>query len=153
MELTVSLAQMAVVAGEPAVNEATARRLAAQAAAEGADLLLLPELWSSGYELARATEYAAPLDRGPFAVMADLARMHHLYVAGTALEANPAGRPFNSAVIYAPQGALAARLQVADVPTVFVIGRDGRIAHVLSGSDSSDHSAIAEHVRVAVASR
>lgn len=108
MNLTVSLAQMAVTPGEPAANEVVARRLAAQAAAEGADLLLLPELWASGYDLARAAEHAAPLDRGPFAVMADLARTHQIYVGGTALEANPAGRPFNSAVLYTPQGALAA---------------------------------------------
>jgi cytochrome oxidase Cu insertion factor (SCO1/SenC/PrrC family) len=52
-----------------------------------------------------------------------------------------------------PQGALAARLQVADLPTVFVVGRDGRIAHVLSGSGLSDRSGIAEHVRTTVASR
>jgi omega-amidase len=108
MKLTVSLAQMAVVPGQPAANEAMARRLAAQAAGEGADLLLLPELWASGYDLARAGEYAAPLGRGPFATMADLARTHQIYVGGTALEANPAGRPFNSAVLYTPQGTLAA---------------------------------------------
>lgn len=108
MELTIALAQMAVVPGEAAANEAVARRLASQAAAQGADLLLLPELWSSGYDLARAAEYAAPLGQGPFAVMADLAQVHQLHVAGTALEANPAGRPFNSAVVYAPGGALAA---------------------------------------------
>lgn len=52
-----------------------------------------------------------------------------------------------------PQGALAARLQVADVPTLFVIGRDGRIAHILSKSGLSDYPTIAEHVRMAVASR
>jgi omega-amidase len=108
MKLTVSLAQMAVVPGEPAVNEMAVRRLAAQAVAAGTDLLLLPELWSSGYDLARVAEHAAPLGGGPFATMADLARSHQFYVAGTALEANPAGRPFSTAVLYSPQGALAA---------------------------------------------
>jgi omega-amidase len=108
MKLTVSLAQMAVVPGEPSTNEATARSLAAQAAAAGADLLLLPELWPSGYDLARAAEVAAPLGEGPFALMADLARAHQIYIAGTALESNPSGRPYNSAVLYTPQGAPAA---------------------------------------------
>lgn len=108
MKLTISLAQMAVVAGEPAANAMAARKLAAQAAGEGADLLLLPELWSSGYHLDQAVEHAAPLGEGAFAVMADLARVHQIYVAGTALEANPVGRPFNTAVLYGPQGALAA---------------------------------------------
>jgi omega-amidase len=108
MKLTISLAQMAVVPGEPGANEAVARSLAARAAAEDADLLLLPELWSSGYDLARAAEYAASLGEGPFGIMAELARMHNLYVGGTALEVNLDGRPYNSAALYSPDGTLAA---------------------------------------------
>ena len=104
MEITIALAQMAIVAGEPARNEATARAMAAEAAARGAGLLLLPELWATGYDLRRADAYAAPLDHGAFAKMADLARAHRLYVVGTALEANPGGLPFNTAAIYGPDG-------------------------------------------------
>jgi len=104
MEITVALAQMAIVPGEPGQNEATARAMAAEAAAQGANLLLLPELWATGYDLDRANTYAAPLDHGAFAQMAGLARAHRLYVAGTALEANPSGRPFNTAALYGPDG-------------------------------------------------
>ena len=104
MEITVALAQMAVALGRPQENEKTAQSLAAQAAAQGADLLLLPELWVTGYDLERAAEYAAPLDSGHFALMASLAQAHQLYVAGTALEANPGGKPFNTAAIYGPDG-------------------------------------------------
>jgi len=128
MKLTVSLGQMAVVPGEQSTNEAAARSLAAQAAAEGADLLLLPELWSSGYDLARAAEHAAPLGEGPFAVMADLARAHQLYVGGTALEVNPAGRPYNSAVLYTPQGTLAATYH-----KVHLWGPLGELKHMTAG--------------------
>jgi omega-amidase len=128
MTRTIALAQMSVVAGEPALNEATARRLAAQAAAEGADLLLLPELWASGYDLAHAARYAAPLGQGPFAVMAELARIHRLYVGGTALEANPAARPFNSAVLYSPQGVL-----VATYHKVHLWGPLGEPEHMTAG--------------------
>ena len=105
MEITVALVQMAVALGQPEQNEATARTWAAQAAAQGAGLLLLPELWPTGYDLDRAGEYAAPLDGGHFALMADLAQTHRLYVAGTALEANPDGLPFNTAALYGPDGA------------------------------------------------
>ncbi len=128
MKLTVSLGQMAVVPGEPTVNEKAARRLAAEAAAEGADLLLLPELWHSGYDLSRAGEYAAPLDEGAFGLMAEMARQHRLYVTGTALEANPAGRPFNTAVLYSPQGALAASYQ-----KVHLWGPLGEPEHMTAG--------------------
>jgi omega-amidase len=104
MEITVALAQMAIVAGEPGQNEATARAMAAKATAQGAGLLLLPELWATGYDLGRADAHAAPLDHGAFAKMADLARTYRLYVAGTALEANPDGLPFNTAALYGPDG-------------------------------------------------
>jgi omega-amidase len=105
MEITIALAQMAVALGQPEQNKATARTMAAQAAAQGADLLLLPELWATGYDLDRSDEYAAPLDAGHFGLMADLAQTHRLCVAGTALEANPGGRPYNTAALYGPDGA------------------------------------------------
>lgn len=106
MELTVALAQMAIALGRPERNEATASAMAAQAAAAGAHLLLLPELWPTGYDLARADDYAAPLDQGPFALMAGLAREHGLYLLGTALEAHSGERPFNTAALYGPDGRL-----------------------------------------------
>jgi predicted amidohydrolase len=102
MELNVALAQMHIAMGRPDVNAATARAMAAEAAAQGAKLLILPELWPTGYDLERARGIAAPLDEGPFALMADLARRHRLHVLGTALESNPAGLPFNTAALYGP---------------------------------------------------
>lgn len=104
MEITIALAQMEIATGRPDRNESTARTLAAQASDQGAGLLMLPELWLTGYDLAVANEYAAPLDEGPFALMADLAQTHQMYVTGTALEANPQGLPFNTAALYGPQG-------------------------------------------------
>ncbi len=107
MEITVTLAQMAIALGRPQQNKKTARELAAQAAAQGATLLVLPELWPTGYDLERASDYAAPLDSGPFALMAQLAQEHQLYLLGTALEANASGAPFNTAALYGPDGLLA----------------------------------------------
>jgi predicted amidohydrolase len=102
--LIVALAQMQIATGRPDSNEATARALAARAAGQGAQLLVLPELWHTGYDLERAKDYAAPLNAGSFALMADLARAFGLYVAGTALETNPEGRPFNTCALYGPDG-------------------------------------------------
>lgn len=106
MEITVALAQMEIALGRPDLNEAAARRWAVQAAGQGARLLVLPELWPTGYDLAQAEDYAAPLDAGSFALLAELARQHNLYIVGTALEANPAGLPFNTAALYGPDGEL-----------------------------------------------
>jgi omega-amidase len=104
MEITIALAQMSVALGKPEENLRTAANLAARAAAQDAELLLLPELWATGYDLDRSGEHAFPLDSGHFALMAKLAQAHRLYVAGTALETTPDGRPFNTAAIYDPNG-------------------------------------------------
>jgi predicted amidohydrolase len=110
MKLTLALAQMAIATGQLEDNAATAQRLAAQAAAQEARLLLLPELWQTGYDLVHAGDYAAPVEGGPgdsaFGQMATLAQTHNLYVAGTALEANASGRPYNTAALFDPAGDL-----------------------------------------------
>ena len=104
MELKIALAQMNVALGQPRQNEEMARSLAARAAADGAQLVVLPELWFTGYDLDHAQEYAAALGEGPFAFMAELARTYGIYVAGTSLEANPNGLPYNTAALVSPEG-------------------------------------------------
>ena len=103
--LTIALAQMDVLTGQPDANLARARDFAAQAQDAGADLLLLPELWFNGYDLERAEERAAPLGEGGFAHMADLAREFGLHMAGSLLERHDGGAS-NTAVLYAPDGSL-----------------------------------------------
>jgi omega-amidase len=130
VELVVALAQMALIDADPASNQAAARKLASQAAYQGADLLMLPELWPTGYDLARAGDYAAPLSSGPFALMADMAREHRFYVVGTALEANAAGAPFNTAALVGPDGQL-----VATYRKVHLFPPMGETRYMTAGAD------------------
>ena len=104
MEIRIALAQIEVLPGQLARNFDTAREVTAQAAGQGIDLLILPELWPTGYDLVQASAHACPLDEGPFALMAELARTYQIYITGTALEANPNGHPFNTAALYGPEG-------------------------------------------------
>jgi len=103
--LTVSLAQMDCRFGEPEANEAQAEAFIAEAARRGSDLVLLPELWRSGYDLANAARYAAPLGRGPFAWLAELAQAHDLWIVSSLLEALE-GQIFNTATLFSPAGEL-----------------------------------------------
>jgi len=130
MQITVALAQMAIALGDPDRNEEQARSLGTQAAKEGADLFILPELWPTGYDLTRKDDYTAPIDGGPFAWMADLATAHHLYVVGTALEANPGGAPYNTAAMYSPSGEL-----VGTYRKVHLFPPLGEAEHLAAGQD------------------
>jgi omega-amidase len=110
---TLSLAQMSIREGDPEANLATAREMAVMAVERGSDLLLLPELWGSGYDLSRSDRHATPLDEGLFAEMAAMAREHGMWVGGSLLgypESAIAGqqRPWNLFALYDPDGKRAA---------------------------------------------
>lgn len=112
MKLTIGLAQMDVLLGQPEANLATVSRLAAEAAASGVEWLVLPELWSTGYDLDQADKYATPIENGIFAEVGRLAKQHGLYILGSCLARLPGGGGGggggggvgNTAVFHTPSG-------------------------------------------------
>ena len=105
MELRVALGQMDIALGDPEANLRTVQALAAEAAGAGAELLLLPELWGSGYDLQRAEELADELHTGLFSAVSALARHHRLAIAGSLLEWDPVEqRAYNTATLYDADG-------------------------------------------------
>lgn len=88
--------------------EALARLDAAcvQAHAQGADLLVTPEMFCTGYAIGaeRVAALAEP-DDGPLAqAVARIAQRHGLAIVYGYPEQNPHGRPFNAAQAIAPDG-------------------------------------------------
>jgi omega-amidase len=106
--LTVAIGQMDVALGDPEANLRKVEQLARQASEQQAGLLLLPELWASGYDLERAAELASSRDEGLFAATAALAREHGLAICGSLLERRADG-VYNTATLYDATGARLAR--------------------------------------------
>ncbi len=104
--LSISIAQMNIVPGDPAANLRRLTQMVADAADRGAQLLVCPELWSTGYVLERARELADEPGSGMFAELAGLARRHRIHILGSLLEREGAG-VYNSAVCFTPEGELA----------------------------------------------
>lgn len=102
MSLQLSLAQMNLVLGDPDANLQSAAQFARDAASAGSQLLLLPELWSSGYDLEHARDYA----RANLEVLEEvcgLALEYHISIGGSLLlEAR--GSIFNSFVLIGADG-------------------------------------------------
>ena len=84
--VAISIAQMNIVLGDPAANLRQLEQMTADAARRGAQLLVCPELWSTGYVLDRAQELASVPGEGMFAEVAALARSpsppHPRFAAG-----------------------------------------------------------------------
>lgn len=104
-KLTISLAQMHIKLARVADNFAKASNLIAQAAANGADIVLLPELWSTGYDLENAGEHAAELGEGSFAKVAEAARVNRIAIYGSLLERR-GDQVMNCATFYDAAGEL-----------------------------------------------
>lgn len=107
MKLTISLAQMDVAFGRPQDNLAAVEALAAEAAARGSDWLILPELWSTGYDLENAAQHATTTAAGVFAQLAGLARRYRLQIAGSALGLLGPGQFGNTLTWHTAEGELA----------------------------------------------
>lgn len=106
-----ALVQFESVLCDPAANAEKACRMIAEAAAQGADLVVLPELFSTGYQLnivgPRIPELAEPVDGPTVRALQEAARAAGCYVvAGLALTHELAGVAYNSAVIIDRAGEL-----------------------------------------------
>jgi omega-amidase len=103
MELSISLAQMEFDFGKVNSNLARAKRWVIEASERGSDLILLPELWASGYDLENWRRYATPLDGGIFAELSHLANEFNIAIGSSLLEECD-GEAFNTFVLYGNDG-------------------------------------------------
>lgn len=104
MFLKAALGQMDVQLGKAEANLRQASRFALQAGEMGADLLLLPELWSTGYDLEQAGLHATGVTGGVFGATAVLAAQHHIAIVGSCLSDLGAGKVGNTAVYHNASG-------------------------------------------------
>lgn len=102
-KLTVSLAQMQITPGDTTRNFSAFQRMAVEAARRKTTLLVLPELWYSGYALENAKEYADELNKGVFAQLSKISTEGKVAIVGSVLEKRGL-EVANSAPFFAPNG-------------------------------------------------
>jgi deaminated glutathione amidase len=106
MKATFRAAALQMCAGhDKAVNLSEAERLVSQAAAQGAELVVLPELFNLCGNLRQVAAAAESLT-GPTATMLSrLARQHGIWlVGGSFAEQGPAGKAYNTSLTLDPAG-------------------------------------------------
>jgi predicted amidohydrolase len=110
--LRIALAQWHPRPGEPAANLAVAAELIAQAGAEHCGLVVMPELWPSGYDpdtlAADIAAAAEPLEGPRGRALGELARRHRLWLCAGSVPELDAGNHYNTTPLYAPDGRLVA---------------------------------------------
>lgn len=102
-KLIVSLAQMNIRLGNVKANYQTAEKWVVEAARRGSHIVVLPELWSTGYDLENAKEHAHQLNQGLFTQISTLATQNKISVIGSMMEKRGI-EVANSAAFFAPNG-------------------------------------------------
>ncbi len=106
--LTVAAVQMNVELGDKKKNLRTAEKLIDSSKRE-INFYVLPELFTTGYNLRLAHEWAEPIPGHTTDVPAELAMSHRTYLIGSFLEAIEDAKPKNTCVVMDPTGKLVAK--------------------------------------------
>ena len=100
-------------------------------AADGADLVVLPELWNSGaFDVDAARASAQPLDGPLVAALADAARASRTWLHGGSFTELDGGDHYNTSVLFGPDGSL-----VATYRKIHLFGFDGGETVLMSGGE------------------
>ncbi|WP_029099300.1 carbon-nitrogen family hydrolase [Brevibacillus thermoruber] len=109
MKWNVALLQMDIAFGRPDLNAATVRRLVNQLAEaeQQPDLVVLPELWDTGYDLTRLDEIADDNGERAKALLREAAVQLKAHVIGGSVAERRDGRVYNTTFVFDREGNLA----------------------------------------------
>ena len=102
-KLTISLGQTTPYVGQPEANFAVIREWSAEAALLGSDMVIFPELWSTGGDLANWDRHSTTIRDGIFARVANLASELGIAIGGSTLERNNE-RTYNTFTLFGKRG-------------------------------------------------
>jgi len=92
MTIRIACLQLDIAFGDPQTNEQQAEKAVQSAVNEGADIIVLPELWTTGYDLTRLDEIADDHAERTRAFASRLAQTHGVhFVAGSVAKKTAAG--------------------------------------------------------------
>ena len=118
--MKLALIQMESAVGEIAANVQRGVEFVDQACSQGADLVVLPEFWSTGYfPLSVNYDYydlAATDDGCAMASIKAKARQHGVHIISTIYEEDGPGLYYNTSMIVDPSGAIISKYRKVQVP-------------------------------------
>lgn len=131
MSVRVALVQLDVSSDEPVAQRITRTLKLVDEVAKECDLLVLPELWHVGaFGLDAAREHAQPIDGPLVEALGGLARERGIWLHGGSFTEASDGEYFNTSVLFAPDGAVAAAYR-----KVHLFGFDGGETTLMSGGE------------------
>lgn len=109
MKINAAVIQYDVTKGASDYNMRRAEELITAAAAEGAKLLLLPEMWNSGFDFEHLASYAQDFSGEAVTMLRQLARDKGIFIVGGSFAEKKNGKFYNTCPVIDEQGNVIAR--------------------------------------------
>jgi omega-amidase len=106
MKLTISLAQIDIALADPEANLKKADLWTAEAARRGSEVVVFPEMWTTGFEWPKLRQLSTQSE-AVVAEVAALARKHQVWLNGSLLAVDETGQPANTSIFFDPTGQVA----------------------------------------------
>ncbi|MFY4776346.1 carbon-nitrogen family hydrolase [Metabacillus sp. RGM 3146] len=104
--MKIAVCQMNIIQGDQKVNRETAQSMIKEAAANGAQAIILPEMWTSGYDFERLDEHKENLEGPASQFLSELARTLKVWIIGGSLPVNFSDGVRNTSLTFSPTGEL-----------------------------------------------
>lgn len=106
--MKIACVQMDISYGNPEINFAKVEKSIREAANHQADVVVLPEMWNTGYALDRLAELADHEGKRTKALLSELARELHIYIVGGSVSTKKGEHFFNTMYVADRSGRLIA---------------------------------------------
>ncbi|QDR80317.1 carbon-nitrogen family hydrolase [Sporomusa termitida] len=103
--MKIAMLQMEIVAGDVAGNKNKGLALVEEAA-DKADVIILPEIWTTGYALKNVAQAAEHIDGPLMTQLAGIARKHHVNIIAGSVPVSRNGRTYNTTMVIDRQGTI-----------------------------------------------
>lgn len=107
--MRIALLQMDIALGDVAANRRKAMAMAEEAIARGARLLVLPEMWTTGYKLTEIQTLAEPAGGPTVHMLGALARQHGVEIIAGSIAEERGGKVYNTSYAIGAHGAAIAK--------------------------------------------
>jgi predicted amidohydrolase len=104
--MKIALLQMNVIQGDTEHNQQQAEEMITEAANAGAELVVLPEMWKSGYDFGHLSKHMESIDGSSANFLAKQARAHGIYLVGGSFTMQNQEKVYNTSLTFDPQGKL-----------------------------------------------
>ena len=104
--MKISIIQTDIAWNNPDENISRSRDLAQRALAEGGELLVFPEMFTTGFSMPTGDVAREGASHG-LGFLSSLAREHNVHTLGSLPEEDPSGKMFNTAWLFSPDGSSA----------------------------------------------